>query len=100
LVVFILAILQVFLGVVIDKLFEPGREAIPIQDIVHWWLGRLIFLLALVNIFIGLVYYTSTSFVIAFVVWCVFVIVLMVFFQFTIGQSHHHCPPDADEDEC
>ncbi|KAI8909420.1 hypothetical protein DFJ77DRAFT_121756 [Powellomyces hirtus] len=54
LIVIILTFPQVVLGFVIDKLWKPTREAIPWWDKVHWWLGRLVFLIALINLPFGI----------------------------------------------
>ncbi|KAJ9080657.1 hypothetical protein DSO57_1022567 [Entomophthora muscae] len=54
-VVMVLMAGQIILGVVIDKLWDPARNYIPMQDKVHWWLGRLLFLLAISNIIYGIV---------------------------------------------
>ncbi|KAJ9059848.1 hypothetical protein DSO57_1037270 [Entomophthora muscae] len=54
-VVMVLMGVQIILGVVIDKLWDPERNYIPMQDIVHWWLGRLLFLMAISNIIYGIV---------------------------------------------
>ncbi|KAJ3312332.1 hypothetical protein HDV04_003225 [Boothiomyces sp. JEL0838] len=44
---------QMILGVVSDQLFEVNRTSIPWYDRAHWWLGRLTFLAALVNMYFG-----------------------------------------------
>ncbi|KAJ3182026.1 hypothetical protein HDU87_000366 [Geranomyces variabilis] len=54
LLVVILTAPQAFLGIVIDKLWSPTRKSIPWRDKLHWWLGRLTFLLAVINIPFGI----------------------------------------------
>ncbi|KAJ3163905.1 hypothetical protein HDU88_006074 [Geranomyces variabilis] len=54
LLVVILTAPQAFLGIVIDKLWSPTRKSIPWWDKLHWWLGRVTFLLAVVNIPFGI----------------------------------------------
>ncbi|KAI9298510.1 hypothetical protein K502DRAFT_339317 [Neoconidiobolus thromboides FSU 785] len=46
---------QVGLGIYIDKMWSPERTKIPISDKAHWWLGRIVFLLAFANIVYGIV---------------------------------------------
>ncbi|KAI8615909.1 hypothetical protein BC830DRAFT_1051467, partial [Chytriomyces sp. MP71] len=46
--------LQCILGFVSDRLFKPDRVGIPIQDRIHWWLGRSVVLLAIINTQLGL----------------------------------------------
>jgi hypothetical protein len=53
LVVVILSFLQLILGQYINIKFDPNRHVIPWYDKVHWWFGRLIFILANLNIFLG-----------------------------------------------
>ncbi|KAJ3320179.1 DOMON domain-containing protein frrs1L [Boothiomyces sp. JEL0866] len=45
---------QMILGVVSDQLFKVNRTSIPWYDQAHWWLGRLTFLAALVNMYFGI----------------------------------------------
>ncbi|KAI8827128.1 uncharacterized protein EV422DRAFT_512762 [Fimicolochytrium jonesii] len=54
LIIIILTFPQVVLGFIIDKLWSPDRQGIPWWDKVHWWLGRVVFLLALINVPLGL----------------------------------------------
>lgn len=48
--------LQIVLGVIISLTRDPTRDANkknPFLEQVHWWIGRLIFLLAFLSIFTG-----------------------------------------------
>jgi hypothetical protein len=47
--------LNVIMGVVADRMFEPSRTKVPFfPDKVHWWLGRSIFGLAMATIILGM----------------------------------------------
>lgn len=59
LIVIIITLIQIILGVVIDKLWNPQRTKVPWYDQLHWHLGRLLFLLAQINIILGLVQYSA-----------------------------------------
>lgn len=48
--------LQIILGIVISLLYKRERVKPPFFDKVHWWLGRLLVLLAFVTIFVGLLW--------------------------------------------
>jgi hypothetical protein len=54
LVIFGLTMLQPFLGLIADRLFDPSRSKAPAQDQIHWWVGRFLLVLAVVNIFLGI----------------------------------------------
>lgn len=52
--ILIFSFCQGLLGIGIDRLFNPNRESIPWYDKAHWWLGRVLYFLAIVNMFLGL----------------------------------------------
>ncbi|KAJ3145113.1 hypothetical protein HDU89_007529 [Geranomyces variabilis] len=54
LIVLILAAPQAFLGIIIDRLYKPDRQSVPIHDQIHHHLGRLTLLVAVVNIPFGI----------------------------------------------
>ncbi|KAJ3136339.1 hypothetical protein HK100_001880 [Physocladia obscura] len=56
--------LQIILGYVINYLFRQSRTFIPWYDILHHYAGRVISILALLNIFFGLLYYEAFPWVI------------------------------------
>ncbi|KAI8828584.1 hypothetical protein BJ741DRAFT_511958, partial [Chytriomyces cf. hyalinus JEL632] len=49
--------LQIILGFVSNKLFNANRVSVPWWDQVHWWVGRLVIVLAWVEMFTGLLQY-------------------------------------------
>ncbi|KAI9350288.1 hypothetical protein BDR26DRAFT_852137, partial [Obelidium mucronatum] len=55
---------QIALGFVINHLFRQSRTHVPWWDRVHWWVGRAIAFLTLLNIFWGLFYFQARSWVI------------------------------------
>lgn len=55
LIVLILLFFQSVLGQVINLMWRPGRDTVPIRDMLHWYLGRFLQLLAIVTMFTGLV---------------------------------------------
>lgn len=59
LVVVIVTVLQILLGYVIDKVFNEKRTSVPWHDRLHWWTGRLLFVLAIVAISLGLNEYSE-----------------------------------------
>ncbi|KAJ3115700.1 hypothetical protein HDU96_000179 [Phlyctochytrium bullatum] len=97
LVVVIGAIVQCVLGVVSDRLYSPARHSAPSCDQVHWWLGRGLVILGIVNIFLGIDRYNivtplepaSNGFYIAFGVWVGLWGAAFVVGQWKWGQVHH-----------
>ncbi|KAJ3258967.1 hypothetical protein HK103_003108 [Boothiomyces macroporosus] len=74
--------------------WSPERTFIPWWDTLHWWFGRSLFLLGLVNVYLGLSLYDDNYVLATWVTpvyWVVVVlgIGLLVFGQVTIGQVHH-----------
>jgi hypothetical protein len=53
-IIFGLTMLQPFIGLIADRLFDPSRSKAPAQDQIHWWIGRFLLLLSVVNIFLGI----------------------------------------------
>jgi hypothetical protein len=49
--------LQIILGVAIDRLWNPERVAIPWYDKLHWYAGRILFVLSQTVIILGLLSY-------------------------------------------
>ena len=89
-------ILQIILGFVIDKLWSPDRTSIPLWDKLHWWIGRVVFLIAIINLYLGI--YKNASIDSAFSSLNFYVIVSIIVVlgtaslfagQYAIGQVHH-----------
>ncbi|KAJ3258966.1 hypothetical protein HK103_003107 [Boothiomyces macroporosus] len=94
LVVVVAVVIQIILGYISNAKFDPDRPAIPWWDQAHWWLGRSLFLLGLVNVYLGIAYY-SRNYDLAGWVLPVFWIVIavgiagMIYGQATKGQDNH-----------
>jgi len=80
-VIVFLTILQPNLGVIIDRLYNPKRKYVPIPDFIHHWIGRFVYVLAIVNIGLGLNLYCVTSIAIGFYVAAVFVFLVLIFYN-------------------
>lgn len=93
-IVLALAVAQSVLGVIADRLWSPERQKTPlVPDQAHWWLGRLLWIAAIVTIFLGVerrggdvVSYALVGVNVALQ------IVVFVALQFTVGTAH-----DADD---
>ncbi|KAJ3360604.1 hypothetical protein HDU91_004473 [Kappamyces sp. JEL0680] len=88
-------IVQSILGILSDKWFDPSRTSIPVVDKLHWWLGRSIFLLGLVNVYFGFLAYSNQGYVFQdYIMYLYWVIVGLGFLAFIyaeirLGSSHH-----------
>ncbi|KAJ3036655.1 hypothetical protein HDV00_002479 [Rhizophlyctis rosea] len=87
--------IQVALGYFINYMFDINRTSIPWWDKLHWWLGRGLFLLAVINIYLGLDLYSNYGdinlHVFAGLYWTWIVIGIIVLFagHFIHGAKHH-----------
>ncbi|KAJ3269090.1 hypothetical protein HDV01_001863 [Terramyces sp. JEL0728] len=94
LIIVISLLVQITLGYISNAMWTPNRKSIPVWDKAHWWFGRTLFLLALVNVYLGIDLYgdnygTSTfAFVVFFVVLGLGIIMMGVG-QWKYGQVHH-----------
>lgn len=76
-------------------MWTPDREYVPVLDKVHWWVGRLLFLIGIVNVAFGLQVYIDKfdegngGLMIGF--WTVLVvgILAMIYGQWKFGQINH-----------
>jgi hypothetical protein len=62
---------QVCIGWYADRVYDKDRTEVPVwPDKVHWWIGRVIVLLAICNIFVGMkTLDVSQGYLAAFAVW-------------------------------
>ncbi|KAJ3105982.1 hypothetical protein HK100_003793 [Physocladia obscura] len=92
LVVFFCLPLQIILGYTINHLFRQSRTFIPWYDILHHYAGRVISILALLNIFFGLLYYEASPWVIfCYVVYVVTVTCAFWYYgEKVYGAAVHH----------
>jgi uncharacterized membrane protein YidH (DUF202 family) len=101
LIIFIMAILQSALGHFIDKMFDPNRREIPWYDKLHWWMGRFLFLFAIANVLYGIYIFAglkpdlqATSMIFLYLTGGIvgLIVLLFLFGQCYIGQTHHEEP--------
>ncbi|KAJ3255166.1 hypothetical protein HK103_006535 [Boothiomyces macroporosus] len=94
LVVVLAVIIQIILGYVSNAKFDPHRESIPWWDKAHWWVGRTLFLLGLLNVYLGIKFYGESYHLAGWVLPMFWIIVafgfgMMVYGQATKGQDNH-----------
>ena len=63
--------LQSLHGIIIDRLWNPKRTTVPWYDKLHWYMGRGLFLVGLVNIPLGLVLMNDLGEDISTLIWVV-----------------------------
>ncbi|KAI9349181.1 hypothetical protein BDR26DRAFT_853180 [Obelidium mucronatum] len=93
--------LQVILGEVSNALWSAERKSIPWWDKAHWWLGRAVVVLAIVNTYLGLVEYgAKVIWIVGYWVW-IAVVVFVGFGYFgevQMGGVVHHVATDSSEE--
>jgi hypothetical protein len=89
--VFIFTELQPFVGLLADRLYDPGRKKVPVfPDQIHWWIGRITMLLAAVTIFLGINQYIPNV-IIAFVLYGAYLglcLAILIASEVQVGQVH------------
>eukprot|EP00026_Physarum_polycephalum_P002597 Phypoly_transcript_02604.p1 GENE.Phypoly_transcript_02604~~Phypoly_transcript_02604.p1 ORF type:complete len:907 (+),score=72.96 Phypoly_transcript_02604:3-2723(+) len=82
--------LEVILGFTSHFKFDPARRKPPVfPDKMHWWLGRITFLLALVTIVFGLLAYGAPfKTMILYIVYLGLGLLVIVYLQCAVGQTH------------
>ncbi|KAI9325794.1 hypothetical protein DFJ73DRAFT_868323 [Zopfochytrium polystomum] len=89
-VAFVLFPLQIVLGFISNALFSPDRPSIPWWDRLHWWVGRAVMVLAVVEIYLGLrLFGASTAVVVAYWVWIGVCVAAFAAAQLLGGAVHH-----------
>ncbi|ORY40170.1 hypothetical protein BCR33DRAFT_719558 [Rhizoclosmatium globosum] len=84
---------QLVLGYVCNRLFSPKRVRVPVWDQVHWWIGRLLVLLAVVNMHLGLeLYEAGKVWIAAYWTWVLLVLLGGFVFigEWRMGGAVHH----------
>jgi hypothetical protein len=81
--VIIVGLSQPFLGWYSDAVYDPLRKKVPVfPDMLHWWIGRLVIVVALCNILLGLVILQpGASWFVAYTVWLFLFLVLLVLLE-------------------
>lgn len=74
-------ILQIPLGIYIDKAYNPQRTSIPARDKAHWWIGRILFLAASVTIPTGIWAFENGGVSVFKIVWFIwqFLVIPVIF---------------------
>ncbi|KAI9349180.1 hypothetical protein BDR26DRAFT_799019, partial [Obelidium mucronatum] len=90
--------LQILLGYVSNALWTAERTEIPWWDKVHWWLGRAVIILAIVNTYLGLVAYrVDVGWIVGYWVWiAAALIAFVVVGEYLLGGVVHHVKVDND----
>ena len=98
LILFIVLIIQICLGIFIDKTFNPKRSSIPLRDKSHWYLGYFSVFLGLVTLFLGL--QSTSSKVYGYLFFSIFVGYLLLWSILSINRGRTHdpfcTPPQSD----
>ncbi|KAJ3082620.1 hypothetical protein HK102_001566 [Quaeritorhiza haematococci] len=90
LLITLLSFAQIALGFVANALWKPTRTSIPWWDQLHWWQGRGLALLALVNLLIGLmVWGVGWGLIVGYIMWVVLGGLALAWGQLKFGQVHH-----------
>jgi hypothetical protein len=73
--------IQPVLGFIADKMFNPNRLSPPVfPDQIHWYIGRVLYIMALFNIYLGLEMFKSNVWVkVAYYFWVVLIIAVFAF---------------------
>ncbi|KAJ3286109.1 hypothetical protein HDU79_006747 [Rhizoclosmatium sp. JEL0117] len=94
--VWIAVFVQMALGVLINHLYKPDRESTPWWDHFHHWLGRILFVVSIVNIPLGINLYISglpddmsvnPALQTIYIVWVVLVGLAFIFMEFKRGSA-------------
>ena len=105
LVIFIFMFIQIALGYISNWLWSPTRTSIPWWDKVHWYFGRSLVLLAIINIFLGISEYGEISgekligVKVAYWAWIGLAVVVMIAGQIYFGAQQHVEPPTKINEE-
>ncbi|KAJ3239614.1 hypothetical protein HDU81_005595 [Chytriomyces hyalinus] len=91
---------QVVLGVVCNALYNEKRTSVPWWDRLHHWLGRLIGLAAIVNMYLGINLWTNSSlgYVIGYWVWIALVVIVLFGFVGELLMVRRHRGVQFNED--
>jgi len=92
LIVTFLSVLQPLIGWWADMKFDIDRTKIPLwPDQIHWIIGRICFLLAFINIILGIfVSATPLLYLGLFIGWIGLLIIAFSLLEFRAKKKHHH----------
>jgi hypothetical protein len=84
-------------------LWDPERSAVPWWDVLHWYFGRSLVLLAVINIFLGINEYSEytgkqvVGITVAYWIWIVIMFSMMIIGHFYFGGTQHHIEKHSEE---
>ncbi|KAL2913504.1 hypothetical protein HK105_206964 [Polyrhizophydium stewartii] len=105
LVIGIAMVAQIVLGIVADRMFSPTRTAVPWWDKAHWWLGRGLAVLGILNVFGGILLFQSFGYPVSLVIKVLVsftvgvVVAAFVYGEFRLGQVHHMAGKSYDPEQ-
>ncbi|KAI9201843.1 uncharacterized protein BJ171DRAFT_196486 [Polychytrium aggregatum] len=98
LILTVLMLIQIVLGVVIDRLYNKDRTSVPFHDKLHWYIGRLVTLLAIVNIILGCILYVAPTWIYVVIgVWLALVVAVFVLLKVQQTRTRRAKPGDAEQ---
>jgi len=89
----LLGLFQGILGQIANQMWFEGKQPTFWPDKIHWYFGRLIILLSIVNIFLGLDLFGAE--LTSFLLYAAFVLLTIIFFiylQVKVGQQGEYQP--------
>jgi hypothetical protein len=91
LIIIMTMILQIILGFICNALWSKDRVSIPWYDKAHWWIGRIVTILGIINVSFGIKLYTQMfnepeAVLYAYWICMVIGVALLIFGQFKFGQ--------------
>jgi hypothetical protein len=100
-IVIMLSLIEVGLGFFSNCMWKEGKPPHIVHDKLHWYVGRLTWVLAIANIIVGFYAYMSlrvlatTLFGLGLFMYAVAILYL----ELTIGQGHEHLMSDGPDSE-
>jgi magnesium-transporting ATPase (P-type) len=105
LAIFILMFIQFALGFISNALWDPQRTHAPWWDKVHWYFGRGLIILAVINIYLGIEEFSEVTgesmvgLIIGYWIWIGILFSMFLLGQFYFGGTQHHKEsPKTSED--
>ena len=92
LVVVIVCVIQGVLGFLSNLWFDPDRMSVPVIDMAHWWVGRLVFVAGIINSYLGILIYETNGFSVSVIVKVIHFVVLALGFSIMAGAQLKYGP--------
>jgi hypothetical protein len=91
LIIIMIMILQIILGFICNALWSKARVTIPWYDKAHWWIGRMVTILGIINVSFGIKLYTQMydepeAVLYAYWICIVIGVAVLIFGQVRFGQ--------------